>query len=207
VSAIDQSAASLYAGGKTTIHVNEVIAPLEVGDPSTLESDGHLTNISTYLLNTGTTEIVVPPGVDLTSYPIEFMGRGVSGWGEGYAQNFLNLARNFAAGTAPTSPFIGQTWFDTDDGQLRAFDGSTWELVNRASFGVTFRHTQGAPSTTWTVNHLLQLQAPYIAFVQFFVERGAGPVLITPIDVTFVSANQLTATFSNPEIGYVLVRA
>lgn len=205
--ALDQTPESIYAGGKTRIYVNEVVTPLNVGDPSTLESDGYITNISTYLLYTGTEEILIPPGVDITGYPIEFMGRGVSGWGESFAQNGINTARNFAGGIAPVNPFVGQTWYSTDDGQLRSFDGVSWELVNKASFGVTFRHTQGSASSTWTVNHLLGLQAPYIAFVQFFIERGQGPKLILPADVNFVGANQLTVSFSNPEIGYVLVRA
>jgi hypothetical protein len=123
-----------------------------------------------------------------------------------YAQNFINLARNFASSSQPINGFVGQTWYNPDDGQLRAFDGTNWDLVNRASFGVTARHTQGSPSTTWTVNHLLNLPAPYIAFCQFFVDRGNGPKIILPSDVNFVNGNRLTATFSNAEIGYVLVR-
>jgi hypothetical protein len=196
---------SWFTVDKTTVNVNETIPPLDVGDPSTLESDGYVTNISTYLLYTGTAEIVIPPGVNITSFPVEFMGRGTSGWGEGYAQNYINIARNFASGLEPVNAFVGQTWYDTDDQKLRSFNGSSWNLVNETAFGTTFRHTQGTAASTWTVTHLLGLQAPYIAFVQFFVDRGGGPKLIIPADVTFVNANQLTVTFSNPEIGYVLV--
>lgn len=205
-SVTDPTAASAFGAGKTTISINETIPPLTAEEPLTLESDGYVTNISTYLLYTGTENVIIPPGVTISTYPLEFMGRGVSGWGESYAQNYLNLARNFANGAAPTSPFVGQIWYDTDDGQLRVFSGSGWDLVNKASFGVTFRHTQGTPSTTWTINHLLGLQAPYIAFMQCFVDLGAGPKLINPADVTFVSANQLVVTFTNPQVGYVLVR-
>lgn len=205
-SVADPTAASAFGAGKTTISVNETVPSLEIGEPTTLESDGYVTNISTYLLYTGTAELVVPPGVTISSYPVEFIGRGTSGWGESYAQNYINLARNFANGVAPTSPFVGQAWYDTDDGQLRTFNGSSWDLVNKSSFGVTFRHTQGAASTTWTVNHLLGLQAPYIAFVECFVDLGAGPKLINPADVTFTSANQLVVSFTNPQVGYVLVR-
>lgn len=197
---------SSYDGTKTTIRVNEVISDLLPNEAATLRTDGSITNISTYLLSTGTGSLVIPPGVDIADRPIEFIGRGTAGWGEAYAQNFINLARNFANSNAPTNPFVGQTWFDMDDAQLRVYDGTTWDLVNRKSYGTTARHTQGTPSTTWTVNHLLNLPAPYIAFVQFFVDRGDGPKVILPSDVTFVSANKLTATFTNPEIGYVLVR-
>lgn len=206
VSDVDETPSSEFTDGETTIFVAEAVPALGAEDPPALESDGHVTNISTYLLYTGTTTIVVPPGVNLTNYPIEFMGRGSSGWGEAYAQNYVNLARNFAHGLPPANPFVGQLWFDTDDNQVRAFDGVGWDVVNRASFGTTFRHTQGTPSTTWTVNHLLGLQAPYICFAQFFIDVDGEPQLILPANVTFNSANQLTATFTDPQVGYVLVR-
>lgn len=209
VSAADNPSSSYSSGtGRTTIRVNEVIAPLASGDAASLAFDGYVTNISTYIITAGTLNIVVPPGTDITDYPIELLGRNVSGWGETYAQNYVNLARNFATttATAPSNPFVGQTYYSTDDQQLRVWNGTSYGLVNQASFGVTFRHTQSTAATTWTVNHTLGLQAPFIAFVQFFVDRGAGPKLIIPSDVNFVSANQLTVTFSNAEIGYVLVR-
>jgi len=197
---------SSLGGGNTTIYVNEVVPPLVSGDAPSVTSDGNVDNISTYLLQAGDTTIIVPPGVDLTTYPLEFQGRNSIGWGEVFAQNFLNLASNFSSPTPPANPFVGQIYYDTDDSQVRVWNGTSWGLLNQASFGTTARFTQSTPATTWTVNHGLNLQSPYIAFVQFFVDRGAGPKLIIPSDVSFVSANQLTVTFSNPEQGYVLVR-
>jgi hypothetical protein len=204
-SAVD-TASSSFSNSKTTISVNEVIGPLVAGDSAAYATDGYLTNISTYLISTGTADIFVPPGTINTTLPVEILGRNVSGWGEVFAQNFVSLARTFAQSAAPTNPLVGQQWFDTDDGQVRVWNGATWDLLNKASFGSTFKHTQSTPATTWTVNHGLALAAPFIAFVQFFVDRGDGPKMIIPSDVTFVTANQLTVTFSNAEIGYVLVR-
>lgn len=197
---------SVFTAGsnRTTISVNEVVPT--IGEDTSQLSAGYVTNISTYLLYTGTSTIVVPPTVNITSYPVEFVGRDTAGWGETFAQNFINIARNFASTTAPANPFVGQTWFDTDDNQMRVWSGNNWDLLNSASFGVTFRHTQGSAAVTWTINHGLGLPAPYIAFCQFYVDRGNGPQLIIPSDVKFVSANQMTVTFSNPEVGYVLVR-
>lgn len=199
-------ASSNFDGSKTLVRVREVVPSLVAGDTAALATDGYVTNISTYLLYTGTEEVVVPPGVTLSQFPIEIMGRNVSGWGESLAQNFLNITRNFAASTPPQNPLVGQFHYDTDDKQVRVWGGVGWDLANKASFGTTFMHTQSSPANTWTVNHVLGLQAPFIAFTQFFVDRGQGPKLIIPSDVTFVSANQLTVSFSNAEIGYVLVR-
>lgn len=203
---VSDEASSVFASGNTRIYVNEIVSGLAGGEATSLLSDGSITNISTYLLYTGTGTIVIPPAVNITTYPIEFMGRDSTGWGEAFTQNFLNLARNFANPTAPSNPFVGQTWFDTDDNQMRVWNGSVWDLVNKASFGVTFRFTQGSPATVWTINHGLGLQAPYIAFCQLFVDRGDGPQIIIPSNVEFLTANQMRVTFSNPEIGYALVR-
>lgn len=192
--------------GITIIYINEIIPLLDIGESLSLSSDGYITNISTYLLYTGTSNIVISPGVNNTSYPIEFMGRGSSGWGEAQAQNFINITRNFANALEPINPFFGQTWFNADDHQIRVYNGTSFELVNRSSFGVTFRHTQGSSNTTWTVNHLLALPAPFIAFTQFFIDQGSGPEQIIPENVSFMTTNQLVATFSVPVVGYALVR-
>lgn len=205
VSAVDR-ASSTFGANKTIINVNETVPAVSASEASSLTSDGYITNISTYLIYTGTGTIVIPPTVDFTQYPVELMGRDSSGWGEAFTQNFVNLARNFANPTAPANPFVGQTWYDTDDEQMRVWNGSTWELVNKASFGVTYRHTQGSPANVWVINHFLGAAAPFIVFCQFYVDRGDGPQIIIPSDVDFVSANQIRVTFSNPEIGYVLVR-
>lgn len=204
----DVTASSVYNGTtqRTTIKVNELLPSLSAEDAASLASDGYLTNISTYLIDTGTEIVIVPPTVNLPQYPIELLGRDSVGWGEVFNQNFVELARNFAQDEPPENPFVGQTWYDLGDQQIRVFNGGGWKLINQASFGTTYRHTQGTATTTWVVNHFLGLAAPYIAFVQFFVDRGDGPKMIIPSDVTFNDANRLTVTFSNPEVGYVLVR-
>lgn len=195
-----------FASAKTTIRVNEPISALVGDEASSLSSDGYITNISTYMIDVGTTSIIVPPAVSITGYPIDLLGRDSVGWGEVFSQNIANIARNFASASAPANPFLGMTWYKSDDATLRIWNGSSWGLANQSSFGSTYKHSQTTAAANWTVNHNLNLAAPFIGFVQFFVDRGNGPKLIMPSDVTFVSKDQLTVTFSNAEIGYVLVR-
>lgn len=192
---------------RTTIRVMEVVPALVSGDIISNSSDGYITNISAYLLETAGQPIILPPGLVFSQFPVELSGRNTSGWGEGHNQNFVNLARNFSGPNPPANPFIGQTYYDTDDEQMRSWNGTAWKLINVSTVGTQFKFTQSTPSNTWTVNHGLNLAAPYIALVQFFVDRGNGPKLIIPADVNFVTANQLTVSFSNPEIGYVIVRS
>lgn len=191
---------SSFSSNRTRINVNE---PISSGDEN---PTGYITNVSTYLLYTGFDIIVVPPEVTITSYPIDFMGRDSAGWGESFAQNFTSLVTNFANVNAPTNPFIGQTWYNTDDKQMHVWQGSSWEILNKGSFGTTYRHTQGTAAKVWTINHGLGLPAPHIAFCQFYVDRGNGPQVIVPSNVRFIGPNQMEVTFTNTEIGYVLVR-
>lgn len=196
--------ASSFSGGNTHINVNEIIPALSGGDAPSLASDGYVTNISTYMLTYSGGNLIIPPGVTDLNHPIAFMGRYVSGWGEGYAQNFMDLTTNFAASTAPANPFTGQVWFDTGAGQLKIWNGSSWGAVTGNV--TSYTHTQSSSAATWTINHNLGLTSPYIATVDFYVDRGAGPKMIIPSDISFVNGNQLTVTFSNSEIGYAIVR-
>ena len=204
----DDLPSSQFGGGKTTIRVVDVIPPLVTGESVALRSDGYITNISTYLIETGDANIVIPQGVMFDNYPIDLPGRNISGWGESYVQNFVDLISHHAHDTTPpTNAFRGQIHYNKTDKQYRSFDGTSWELLNKGSFGAAHKHTQSSSAATWVVNHNLGLEAPYIGLVQVFVDRGAGAKMILPSDITFNSANQLTVAFTAAETGWVLVRS
>jgi len=194
---------SQFISGSTEIRVNETVgSALTIGDVTT----GKITNISTYLIPiAGESSVLIPPGVTLTNRPIELTGRNVSPWGESYSQNLIDLAQNFSSGTAPTSPYIGQTWFNSIASTLNVRTSSGWVVV---SSGSSYRHTQNTPSTSWNVLHSLGLVAPFVGIVQVFIDTGvAGYKIVSPLDVTFSSANQLLITFTTSQTGIVLVQA
>jgi len=200
-------ASSTFSAGQTTIRVNETIGAPNV--PADLTS-GYITNVSTYYLVQPTAAaIIVPPGVELSDKPISFSGRFVSGWGEVNAQNHLSKVSNFAGPTSPTSPFTGMTWFDTSTGLMKVWDSSSWVVINSSYFAPanSYRHTQAGALATWTVTHNLGAAAPFIVHHTFFVDTGGAVYKpIIPSDVTYVSANQLTVTFSSAYSGFALVR-
>lgn len=203
-------ASSVYnsGSGNTIIRVNEAM-PAGTGSELT---DGYITHISTYLLTiTGESNLVLLEQQGNDDRPIELVGRLSVGWGEVVMQNLLRQAQSFAGPSAPTNPFQGQLWYDTINGTLKikqtALNNNDWIETNSAFFGgAPYRHTQSVGNTTWTINHNLGLASPYHATVDFFVNTVNGVKPILPLDVTFVSANQLTATFSNAETGYAVVR-
>ena len=211
VSAADASAnpPSTWTGTDVEIRVSEVVGP-----PTTPGNDvntGSVTNISTYLIAiAGESPLVIPPTVNFTDRPLELVGRFGSPWGESFSQNFIELAQNFASGSAPANPYLGQTWYDSTLNVLNLRTASGWTAIASGVAGsnVTYRHTQGAASTTWTINHNLGLVAPYICLIQIFVDVGAGVhKMMMPSDITFTNANSLTVSFTSAQDGIAIIHA
>lgn len=200
------NSSELNGSSNTVIRVNEAMS---TGVGSELNT-GFITNISTYLLSvTGEASILVLEQQNRQNRPVELMGHRSSGWGEVMFQNLLRQAQCFASPTAPANPFLGQLWYDTTNSLLKIRDTSGFNVVNTSFFGGTpFRHTQGTAATVWTVNHGLGLPNPFICTCDFFVDTGGGvfkPIL--PSDVTFTSANSLTASFTNSFSGHAIIRS
>lgn len=204
----DANYPSTFANGSTTITVNEIIGPAAVPSDA---FEGTVKNISTFFIQVqGESPLVVPPGVSLLNRPLELIGRNVSPWAESYTQNIVSTVQNFAAPTAPSTPFLGQSWYDSSTKRLNIWNGSAWASFGVATVGTneTFRFVQTAASDTWVITHNLNLEAPYVCLMQAFVDRGTdGFKAILPSDTVFSSANSLTVTFSNPETGIILIRA
>jgi microcystin-dependent protein len=63
---------------------------------------------------------------------LSFVGKNYTGYAKTLAENFLHLLENFARATAPSSPVIGQLWYDTNvtsdpaQPQLKIWDGNAW---------------------------------------------------------------------------------
>ena len=205
-SAVDPLPSS-FSGAQTTIRVAEPVgapgAPIDA-------TSGEITNISTYyIVVSQEAPIIVPPTTNIATRPLELVGRNFSGWGEVLQQNTVLATQNFAGSVAPTAPLTGQSWYNTSNGEFRIWSGSSWNLLNGGVFSsaTSYRHTQAVSATTWTINHNLAVTSPFIVNHSFFVDTGVGGVKpILPSDVTYVSANQMTATFTTAYAGYVLVR-
>ena len=205
-SALGQPSSS-FGGGNTTIRVNEQVGAPTV--PAHATNTGSIINVSTFLLDVaGEAPLVLPPTTKFDARRIDLFGRSSTGWGEGYAQNFIDLTQHFAGAAAPVNPFLGQIWYNTTTSTALVFNGTAWATLNGGVFApaTSFRHTQTVAATTWTIDHNLGAAAPFIVLVQFFRDVGGNAKMILPSDITFVNANTLTCTFSNAETGWALVR-
>ena len=70
----------------------------------------------------------VEDGTVDNSLDIKLIGKNYAGYGPVIAENFLHLLENFASKVAPSSPTIGQLWFDTSENRLKVYDGSVFKV-------------------------------------------------------------------------------
>lgn len=67
----------------------------------------------------GTILTTIPDGiVNTTSSSLSLPGRSVAGYGEILNNNLLHSLENWASGTEPSNPIVGQLWFNTTSGKL-----------------------------------------------------------------------------------------
>lgn len=200
---------SSFASGRSTINVNEIVTPVTGTDPPGSDTTGYVVNFSTYLISVVPDKtLVIPPlSQNDTDYSLSFIGRGITGWGEPFGQNFMDLMQNFAGNSAPSKPVTGQLHYSTADEQVRVWNGSKWGVANLKTFGQTYQHRQSTAATTWTITHNLNLPAPWIGLWQAFVDRSDAVETIVPASVEFVSANSVKLTFTNAESGYFIIRS
>lgn len=70
----------------------------------------------------GTVLTVIQDGsVDTTNTNLSLVGRLYRNYGELINENFVKLLENFANSTSPTTPIIGQLWYDTTNNVLRVY--------------------------------------------------------------------------------------
>jgi len=70
-----------------------------------------------------------------TSTSLTLVGRLSQFYGEAFNENFVRLLENFALGSAPSYPIIGQLWYDTGTDNIKAFNGSNWYAVGSNIIG------------------------------------------------------------------------
>jgi hypothetical protein len=78
-----------------------------------------------YIINkfSGAELLVLDDGTVDTTTSLKLVGRNYVGYGEIQNENFVYLLENFASENPPTTPIVGQTWFDTDVNRLNVWNG------------------------------------------------------------------------------------
>ena len=64
-----------------------------------------------------------------TETDLSLIGKGYAGYGESIAENFLHLLENFSNTSSPTTPIIGQLWWDSTNAKLKVYNGTTFQTA------------------------------------------------------------------------------
>lgn len=71
---------------------------------------------------------VVDGQINQIATSLTLIGKNASSYGEVMNENFVRLLENFADTESPIKPLEGQLWYDTDQGRLKVYDGTSWKV-------------------------------------------------------------------------------
>jgi hypothetical protein len=109
-------------------------------------------------LTDGTIFATIPDGTINTSSSMILVGKNYAGYGEFLDENFIHLLENSSNTTAPGAPLTGQLWWDSANGLLKVYNGSTFKTISAATSSAT-APTGNVIGDLWydTTNSLLKV--------------------------------------------------
>ena len=155
-----------------------------------------------YIINNSRGQIVAVVGdgtVNTTATDLALVGRAVTNYGDYQNENYVFLLENFANGTAPTQPILGQLWYDSSNDVLNTYNtGNTFtalasqDYVQLQKISPIFTGVPTAPTAAVSTN---STQLATTAFVQ---NNKVSPALsgtpTAPTAVYNTNSTQLATT-------------
>jgi hypothetical protein len=107
--------------------------------------------------NGKTLAVIADQSIDDVSTSLTLVGKNVNNYGQFVNGNFVALLENFANLLEPSSPVVGQTWFDTSEGRLKVYSTGTFKPVG-APIISTIEPAGAVRGDLWvdTTNNLLK---------------------------------------------------
>lgn len=84
-------------------------------------------------LTDGSIFATIADGTINTSSSMTLVGKNYAGYGEFLDENFIHLLENASNTTAPGAPLTGQIWWDSGNGILNVYNGSSWKRIGGAT--------------------------------------------------------------------------
>ncbi len=72
--------------------------------------------------------------LDTSTTNLALIGKNYQGFGEFLNENFIALLENFANTAPPSKPIRGQVWYDTAEGRMKVYDGTTFKSTDSTIF-------------------------------------------------------------------------
>jgi hypothetical protein len=136
-------------------------------------------------LTNGNVFAVIPDGTINTSSSMTLIGKNYAGYGDFLDENFVHLLENSANSTAPGAPLTGQLWWDSSNGLLKVYNGTTFKTISAATSSST-APTSNVTGDLWydTVNQQLKVYTGSVWLLvgpQFTAGQGVTGAVVDTI--------------------------
>ena len=159
-------------------------------------------------LTDGALFATIADGTINTSSSMTLVGKNYAGYGQFLDTNFVHLLENASNTTAPGSPLTGQLWWDSGNGLMKVYTGSTWKTISSATSSST-APANNVTGDLWydTVNQQLNVwtgSAWLLVGPQFSAGQGTtGAIAATITDNTAVTHTVIELYVNDSIVGIV----
>ena len=84
-------------------------------------------------LTDGALFATIADGTINTASSMTLVGKNYAGYGQFLDTNFIHLLENASNTTAPGAPLTGQLWWDSGNGLMKVYTGTTWKTISAAT--------------------------------------------------------------------------
>jgi hypothetical protein len=159
-------------------------------------------------LTDGALFATIADGTINTSSSMTLVGKNYAGYGQFLDTNFIHLLENASNTTAPGAPLTGQLWWDSGNGLMKVYTGTTWKTISSATSSST-APTNNVTGDLWydTVNQQLNVWTGtswLLVGPQFTAGQGTtGAIAATITDNTSVTHTVIQLYVNDDIVGMV----
>ena len=146
-------------------------------------------------LTDGALFATIPDGTINTSSSMVLVGKNYAGYGEFLDENFIHLLESGSNATAPGAPLTGQLWWDSANGLMKVYNGTTFKTISASTASAT-APTSNVQGDLWydTVNGQLKVWSG-TAFILVGPASSSGQGTTGAIVATVVDSATLQDRF------------
>jgi len=164
-----------------------------------------------YIINNsrGNIVAVVDDGtVNTTATDLALIGRSVTNYGEYQNENYVYLLENFANGSAPLQPILGQLWYNSATDTINAYSTeNTWTALASQTYVDAQKISPaftGVPTAPTASNGTSTTQIATTAYVQNQLSSASGITTVGTITGGNLVTGRLVSAVGNITGGNIL---
>jgi len=159
-------------------------------------------------LTDGALFATIADGTINTASSMTLVGKNYAGYGQFLDTNFIHLLENASNTTAPGAPLTGQLWWDSGNGLMKVYTGTTWKTISSATSSST-APSNNVTGDLWydTVNQQLNVWTGSVWLLvgpQFSAGQGTtGAIAATIQDNTFTNHTVIELYVNDSIVGII----